>query len=165
VNYLLGSEGFLSFKPGTEPKLGNIDQPTKAFALDPARIYINQEGKYPAGSVGAGDKEACLKELESLFSSLQIDGRKVIKYIYRKEDIYAGPYLDNSADLILIAEKGFNLKGAMSAKELAGKGPFTGKHTYEDAFLVINNKDLAAGLPDEVSVTDLGKLIANLAGD
>lgn len=162
VNHLLASEGFLTFRPNTEPKLVNIDSATKAFALDPARIYINQKGKYPAGNVEADDKDACLKELESLFRSLQIDGRKVIKHIYRKQDIYAGPYLEDAPDFVLIAEKGFNLKGSMTAEELTGKGPFTGKHTYEDAFLLLKDKDIATGLNDQISVIDAGKLIKSL---
>jgi predicted AlkP superfamily phosphohydrolase/phosphomutase len=162
VNHLLASEGFLTFRPNTEPKLVNIDSATKAFVLDPARIYINQKGKYPAGSVEADDKDACVGELESLFQSLQIDGRKVIKYIYRKQDIYAGPYLENAPELVLIAEKGFNLKGSMTTEKLTDKGPFTGKHTYEDAFLLLNDKDIATGLNDQISVIDAGKLIKSL---
>ena len=162
VNHLLASEGFLTFRPNTEPKLVNIDSATKAFVLDPARIYINQKGKYPAGSIEVNDKDACVGELESLFQSLQIDGRKVIKHIYRKQDIYAGPYVDDAPELVLIAERGFNLKGAMAAQELTRKGPFTGKHTYEDAFLLLNDKDIATGLNDQISVIDAGKLIKSL---
>ena len=103
-----------------------------------------------------------LDKLESLFRSLQIDGKKVIKHIYRKQDIYAGPYLEDAPDLVLIAEKGFNLKGSMTAEELTGKGPSTGKHTYEDAFLLLNDKDIATGLNDQISVIDAGKLIKSL---
>ena len=59
----------------------------------------------------------------------------------RKEDVYVGPYFDEAPDLILISEKGFNLKGSMASLDLPGKGPFTGKHTYEDAFWVLNKKE------------------------
>ena len=84
---------------------------------------------------------------------------KPIKHIYRKEDIYAGAYLEAAPDMVLIAESGFNLKGAMAAKELATKGPFTGKHTYPDAFLLVKNKDLTADFSDQPCVIDAGKLI------
>ncbi len=162
INCLLADKGFLSFKADAKPGLENIDSTTKAFAMDPARIYINQKDKYPAGCVEPDDKEGCLKELEGLFRSFKIDGKKVIKYIYRKEDIYSGPCLEDGPDLILIAESGFNLKAAMSFSGLTGRGPFTGKHTYEDAFLLINNKDIAANLGDQPSVIDAGKLIKSL---
>jgi hypothetical protein len=53
----------------------------------------------------------------------------------------------------------------MAAKELSGKGPFTGKHTYEDAFLLVNNRDIVPGLGDPPSVVDAGKLIISLIKD
>lgn len=160
INHLLMTEGFLTFKSGTPPKLGNICPGTRAFALDPARIYINQKGKYPAGSVNPQEKQACIKDLEDLFDSLKIEGRKVIKYIYRKEQVYKGPYLDEAPDLILIADRNFNLKGAMTSNELVAKGPFTGKHTYEDAFLLIrDNTDTSALGQEHISVVDAGKFI------
>jgi len=162
VNYLLASEGFLTVNPTGRADMINIGRPTKAFALEPARIYINQNGKYPAGSVEPNDRDSCLKDLESLFLSLRIDGRKVIKHVYRKQDIYSGPYINEAPDLVLIAEKGFNLKGAMNVQELTGKGPFTGKHTYYDAFLLLNDKNLAGEIPDDLCVADAGRLIQNL---
>jgi len=165
VNYLLSEKGFLTFKPESEQKLLNIDSATKAFALDPARIYINQKGKYPEGNVEAGDREACLRLLEELFGSLEIEGRKVIKELWRKEDIYKGPYLEDAADLVLIAEKGFNLKGAMSAKSLSDKGIFTGKHTYGDAFLLVKDKNITSDISDNPSVSEAGRLIRKLTGD
>ena len=165
INHLLASEGFLAFDPVAEPKPVNMSSATKAFALDPARIYINQKGKFPAGSVSEADKSSCLKDLGQLFRSLEIDGKKVIRHIYRKEDIYAGPYLQAAPDLLLLAEAGFNLKGAMASKQLASKGPFTGKHTYPNAFLLLNNKDLAANLPEKPCVTDAGKLIKSCVSE
>ena len=161
VNYLLAEEGFL-ISNSAEAKLDNISLGTKAFALDPGRIFLNHKGRYPAGSLDHEDIENCLKELERLFSSVEIEGRKVIKKIHRKEDIYAGPYIDNAADLILIAEKGFNLKGAMTSEQLAAKGPFTGKHNEHEAFLLVNNMDAATNLPGNISVIDAGKLIKSL---
>ncbi len=159
VNYLLAKEGVIAFESGAEPKLANMSSATKAFALDPGRIYINQKGKYPAGNVSETDKEACLKDIEKLFSSLEIDGKKVIRHIYRKQDVYSGPYLDQAPDMILLAESGFNLKGAIGAGQLAARGLFTGKHTYPDAFLLANRADMITGLDADPSVIDVGKFI------
>jgi len=163
INRLLAREGFLAYRPKSETKLTNIDSTTKAFALDPARIYLNHAGKYPAGGLKPNDKNTCLKDLRQMFSEFELEGKKVIKHIFTKEDIYSGPSLDSAPDIVLIAEQGFNLKGDMSAKELVGKGPFTGKHTYHDAFLLINKKDLAVDLPNQPSVTDAGRLLKKLA--
>ncbi|MHC4646434.1 MAG: alkaline phosphatase family protein [Planctomycetota bacterium] len=162
VNYLLAREGLLTFKANAKPMPDNIDRGTIAFALDPARIYINQKGKYPAGSVAPEDKNSCLKDLEDLFGSLEVDGKKVVNHIYRKEDIYAGPCLESAPDMVLISEKGFNLKGAMAAQELTGVGLFTGKHTYHDAFLLTDNKENVLSLDVQLSVIDAGRLIKSL---
>jgi len=43
--------------------------------------------------------------------------------------------LDKAADLILVGNKGFNLKGTIKADKLSDKGIFTGKHSQDDAFL------------------------------
>lgn len=162
INRFLMQQGFLVFAQGTEPNWSNIDFSTKAFALDPARIYINLKDKYPKGSVGPEQKNGLINELEKLFNSLEVDGRKVINRVHRREDIYSGPHVEDASELVLIANEGFNLKAAMASNELSSRGIFTGKHTYQGAFLLLNNKDLAAELPDEASVIDVGKLIQNL---
>lgn len=166
VNRLLADEGYLHFYPNKRPALENIDSATKAFALDPARIYINLKGKYPNGSVEKGDRESCLKELECLFDKLEIDGKKALKYIFRKEKVYNGPFMDNAPDLILIGAKGFNLKGSMAPGKLADKGIFTGKHSYDDAFFLSNKSDVVPRFEgDRPSVTAAGELIKKLAGN
>ncbi|MBW8014727.1 MAG: hypothetical protein FVQ82_00950 [Planctomycetes bacterium] len=137
VNRLLMDNGLLKFNPGTDANLTNIAFGTKAFALDPGRIFVNEKGKYPEDSVAPEDKEAVVEELIAIFSEVEVDGKKAIKHIYRKEEIYSGPYVDEAADLVLIAESGVNLKGTMASTQLTGKGPFTGKHTLDDAFLLV----------------------------
>jgi len=157
VNWLLMDKGMLKFNPGTDANLKNIAFGTKAFALDPGRIFVNEKGKYPEGSVAPEDKENVIEELIAVFSEAQAHGKKAIKHIYRKEDVYSGPYVDEAADLILIAESGVNLKGTMAATKLTGKGMFTGKHTLDDAFLLVRGD--AGGLTDEPTVIDAGQFL------
>ena len=164
VNALLAREGYLSFRPNRDPAPAAMDSATRAFALDPARIYLNRKGKYPAGGLADEDAEACLRDLEDLFSSWEIQGRKVVRDIHRKEDVYAGPHLDRASDLILIAEKGFNLKGSMASKDVVSEGPFTGKHSYPDAFLLVGDAEKLGDFPDQPTVTDAGKFIKSRMG-
>jgi len=149
INSLLEENGFLRFE-NNKKILENISPFTKAFALDPARIYINFKDKYPSGSVNIQDKEKILKDLESFFSSLIIDGKKVIKRIYRKEEIYKGPFMNKAADLILLANPGFNLKANKSMEN----GIFTGKHTYNNAFYLINKVLKEDYFTEEFNVTN-----------
>ncbi len=158
VNYLLAENGFLQFKQDTDPAFENICPGTKAFALDPARIYLNLRGKYPSGSVAPADAETILDQIEDLFTELQIEGRKVIRDVYRKADIYNGPYIESAPDLILVANSGFNLKGKIATDSLYSKGIFTGKHTQDTAFLLIKGPHDPAKLPDQPKVSDIPAL-------
>ena len=142
-------EGLLTLRQGNEPNLANIDYPTKAFALDPARIYLNLKGKFPCGTVDQAESEALLSQLENLFRSLEIDGRKVIRDTYRKEQLYSGPYLENAPDLVLVGAKGFNLKASVKADQLTDKAIFSGKHTQDSAFLLVK------GLADKSIVPEI----------
>ncbi len=161
INFLLHKEGFLKFKNDTPKSLADIDYGTRAFALDPARIYVNLENKYPRGNVKPEEKETLLSELESCLDSLEVDGKKVIERICRKEEIYKGPYIEQAPDLILLSHKGFNLKGNIKASNLTGKGIFTGKHSQKDAFLLIN-KPAEAIMPEKPCVDDVVGIMDNL---
>ena len=146
INYFLADQGFLKFKPGADLSLEAIDHGTKAFALDPARIYINYKDKYPCGTVAISETEDVLSQLEDSFGSLKIDGKNVIRDTYRKQQLYTGPCTDNAPDMVLVGAEGFNLKSHIRAANLTDKGIFTGKHTQDTAFLLIK------GLTDETIV-------------
>jgi predicted AlkP superfamily phosphohydrolase/phosphomutase len=159
INYLLKDQGYLQFGPDDEAALENICPGTKAFALDPARIHLNFQGKYPRGSVTFDQAGELINELYSLFDSLQIDGKKVIRDIYRKEQIYSGPYLDEGPELVLVANEGFNLKASMKSEKLADKGLFTGKHTQDTAFLIVRSPGSEQIVPEKPSVFDIKGIV------
>ncbi len=158
VNYALAENGFLQFKQDTEPGLENICVGTRAFALDPARIYLNLKGKYPCGSVEPSDAESILSQMEDIFASLEIEGKKVIRDVYRKQDIYHGPLIDDAPDLTLVGNEGFNLKGKMGSDTLSANGIFTGKHTQDTAYIVVKGLQDKSKLPDVPKVSDIPAL-------
>ena len=164
INYLLEKEGFLRLEPNKKAALEDIDYSTKAFSLDPARIYINQKGRFPRGSVKDNDREKILRNLEALFDSIEIDHRKVIKNIYRKEMVYSGSLLNYSPDLILVGNQGFNLKSKLGAEQLLDKTIFTGKHTPDTAFLLLNRSDvnnIISNKPEVHEVVEIVRRITN----
>ena len=154
INFFLAQEGFLQLKKIPAQSLADIDYGTTAFALEPARIYLNLEDKYPRGSVKAENREAIINELEASLMSLEVNGKKVIERICRKEDIYEGPYLHRAPDLVLLSNKGFNLKSGLKATKLWGKDIFSGKHSQKDAFLLIN-KPTPDIIQESLSVCDV----------
>jgi len=162
INYLLRREGFFKLKTNTELELTNIDYPTKAFALDPARIYINLKGKYPCGSVRGEDRAQVLRDLEDLFKSLELSSKKAIKRVYRKEEIYSGPYLEQAPDLILVGNQGLGLRANIKVDTLADRTIFKGKHTQWDAFLIVNRKVDSDIISEKFSVFDFVSMMNRL---
>ena len=161
ISYLLEKEGFLKLQSAAEPTLESIDRATRAFAMDPARIYLNSRAKYPAGSVERADRESILRDLEQLFDSLEVDGRKVIAKTHRKEQIYSGPFMEQAPDLLLLPTKGFNLKAKLNSDNLADKPIFTGKHEQQTAFLLVKG-NFDNVIPDNPHVCNVKGIVEKI---
>ena len=162
INQLLIEKGFLQFKQGHDVALDNICYGTKAFVLDPARIYLNLKEKYPFGTVELDEREEVLCQLEKLFDSLEKNGKKVIRDIYRKEQIYTGPCIENAPDMVLVEAEGFNLKANIKSQQLFGQSLFSGKHTQDTAFLLIRGISDKAIIPPTPAVSDIKGLIEKI---
>jgi predicted AlkP superfamily phosphohydrolase/phosphomutase len=162
VNYLLKENGLLAFEDGASPNLRAISDDTRAFALDPGRIYINLKGKYPKGCVEPGDRQTVIDELEAMFGSLETEGKKVIRHIYRGEELYAGPEAHRAPDLVLLGNTGYNLRGNMKATRLLAADIFAGKHSQSDAFLLVSGDFQAGIVPETPSVSDVVPIVGKL---
>lgn len=154
INTYLVEKGYLTFGDNPRKAYGNIKCETKAFALEPSRIYLNKKAKYPRGSVTEREEPKLIEELIELFSHLERNGKKVLTRIYQKNEIYHGKELHEAPDLVLLPNSGFNLRASLFRKELFEKDDLTGKHTQEDAFLYVKNcRDTF--IPDYPSVEDV----------
>jgi predicted AlkP superfamily phosphohydrolase/phosphomutase len=162
VNVHLKNCGFLVFKDKPPKSLNDLEYNAIAFALDPGRIYLNMENRYPRGSVKENDKESVIRDLIPTFESLEVGdpdkigiGRKVIDRIYRREEIYHGSLFDRAPDLVLMPNTGFDLKASIKATEITEENIFTGKHNQTDAFLFVKGGFGGSILPEEPSVFDV----------
>jgi predicted AlkP superfamily phosphohydrolase/phosphomutase len=162
INFILKENGFLKLKPESKRNFADIDYGTKAFALEPSRIYLNLMDKYPRGSVKENEYDVLTKDLIMIFNDLELNGNKVIKKIFRKEEIYHGPQISQAPDLVLVPSKGFNLKASIKGSVSFERNIFTGKHTQHDAFLLINNISEGNIIPKGLSVTDVCTIIDKL---
>jgi predicted AlkP superfamily phosphohydrolase/phosphomutase len=159
VNYVLHREGFLSFREGAQPGLRAIAGDSRAFALDPGRIYLHTRDRYPRGSVAAQDEGTLLKDLTQLFHSLERDGEPVIRRVSRAEELYTGPQVPRAPDLVLLGNTGYNLRGNWKAKQVFGSDIFVGKHSQPDAFLLVHGPEAAAVVPAQPNVTDIVNIL------
>ncbi|HEY6555304.1 MAG TPA: alkaline phosphatase family protein [Vicinamibacteria bacterium] len=80
---------------------------TRAYALGLGQIYFNLRGRESQGIVSAGAEYKALQE-EIATKLVDVtdpdDGAKVMRAVYRRDDIYKGEYLVNAPDL----QAGFN---------------------------------------------------------
>jgi predicted AlkP superfamily phosphohydrolase/phosphomutase len=136
LNEWLKQEGLLSFGSKQPESLEDISEGSKAFALDPSRIYINSKGRYPKGSVEPGDVEKIKEEIRSGLKDLTSgEDLPVVRRIFDGDEIYQGPLTSQGPDLVLLSNSGFDLKGKLASPTLFGRTVLQGKHTHDDAFV------------------------------
>jgi len=161
INSILKKYGFLSLKGNGRRGYADIDEKTVAFALEPSRIYINYEGKYPEGKIKEKDTHKIRYELFSLFKEFSFNGRRIAKRILNKEEIYKGQYLSIAPDIVLVPEECIGFKASLKTDEIIEESIFTGKHTQDNAFFILKSNDKSN--IDQIiplnTVVDIGALI------
>jgi predicted AlkP superfamily phosphohydrolase/phosphomutase len=164
VNSFLREKGYLTFNNFPPRSLEEIEPGSRVFALDPSRIYINSAGRFPRGHVNKVDYNELRKELKEKFLNLEHDAEKVINKVFFKEELYSGPCFDDAPDLVLLANQGYDLKGAINKEGIFGKGIFTGGHTREDAVFILHNMNMSKSVQEVVDIVDVAPTILNLLG-
>jgi len=150
INVFLKEHGWLCLREGGEFPADMLFQ-TKAFALDPCRIYLHRKGRFPCGSVMSEDEEKMIKEMESALYSLTFNGKPVVKKVFHKKDIYTGAQTDKAPDMVVLPEDGFDFKAAMTQNDIFTASRFTGMHTYENAFLICNDKKVSIPVDPDIA--------------
>ncbi len=164
INPILQRYGFFSLDTEAGPgrSLEGIGGRAKALAIDPARIFIHLRDKFPRGRVALRDYEKIRGELRELFENYKVNGRKAIRRVFYREELYSPPLRQQAADIVLLANPGFDLKAGADKKEESGLNHFTGMHTQDDAFCFCTRPDL---LPDPLTICDVKSVIEKLLAD
>ena len=141
LNRWLEENRYLELKyPGIQVE--DISDASRAFALDPSRIYLRVKGKFPLGAVEPGRRyEELRDEIAGKLSLLKDPetGGAVVKEVVKKEELYDGPWFDRAPDLIVRTNPGYDPKGAFHRKTLLGHSGLTGMHTADDAFIAMDD--------------------------
>lgn len=157
VNAFLQKEGFLKLR--REGRFfERIEEGTRVFALDPCRIYLNMEGRFPRGFVTEAKRDSVMEEITgALFALRDEGGEKVISNVFRGNEIYHGVEKDRGPDLLFLPNDGFDLKGILKEEKIFGKRHFTGMHTRHDAHCVLPADVLLNGKKPRIE--DMAKVI------
>lgn len=158
LNAFLREKGYLKFTAPAPRSFEAIDVASKAFVLDPSRVYLHLKGVYSRGRVALDEYDALRCAIKNDLLSLTIDGERVIKRVFLKEELYEGACFDAAPDLVVLPEEGYDMKGSLAHDELSGRSLLTGGHTRENAVLYMNRKINC----DSPSIVDVGSTILKL---
>lgn len=162
INHWLAENGWLQFDKEPPESIEDIASESRAYSLDPGRIYINLKGREPAGSIAPGQEYEQLREdLAQALLELRDPqtGRSIVRQAFRREELYSGPYLAQAPDLVAVPYDGYDLKGPVNKGMLTFKGPLVGMHTYDNAMFYVSKKTLAS---DGITVMDAMPTILRL---
>jgi predicted AlkP superfamily phosphohydrolase/phosphomutase len=134
LNDFLHKTGYINFDTPHPQQLTDIGPGTRAFALDPNRIYLNTKGRFPRGVVATNEKARLKEEIAAALCNLEYQGRKVVRTVFDTEEIYSGPWAPKGPDLIVLGEHGFDMKGSFRKQVTFGSSDLEGMHTWDDAF-------------------------------
>lgn len=142
LNRLLRERGYLAVRRDPPQSHQDLDvSVTRAFCLDPGRIYINRCDRFRQGIVTERDAPVLREELRQLFDELRHDGRPVLREVLEREAVYTGPHARLGPDLVLVPHDGYDLKGSLQAARLFDRSHRTGMHTRHDAFFFGEDPD------------------------
>ena len=125
LNTWLVQNGYMTLKgqQGADKKLSdlfgggtfweNVDwSRTRAYAMGIGQIYFNLRGRESQGIVSPGAEATALAgELSAKLLTLQDpeDGASIIRAVYKRDDIYSGPFLHNAAELQVGMHDGYRV--------------------------------------------------------
>lgn len=78
---------------------------TKVYVTDPknlGELHVNLKGREPRGIVDPADYEPLRTEIKELFEGAVLaDGTRLVERVWRREEVYSGPYLEEAPDLLV----------------------------------------------------------------
>ena len=146
VNRWLERDGWVTFSEPAVSIASVVPEQTRAYCLDPGRLYLNLVGREPGGTVDPEEYDDVRDELKAW-----AEGLPFVSRVATREEAFRGPAAERGPDLVLLSRNGSDLKGAVRTRELTGKGRLTGMHTEDDAFVLVRG----ARREGEVHVQDV----------
>jgi predicted AlkP superfamily phosphohydrolase/phosphomutase len=165
--------------------LSSIDwAQTKAYCYEiltfPSCIWINVKGLRPQGNVDPGaEYEQLMRFITDKLYELKdpVTGQQLIGRIYRKQEIYHGPYLDQAPDLTLawwdgvtlLGKPSFTQNGREPVVSFTGGRPISagewgGTHALQ-GILVFRGKPFHEGKKlEQVEIVDLAPTLLHILG-
>ncbi len=163
---------------------GNLDwSRTRAFAVGTmGNVYLNVRGREPQGIVAPGEYETTRDEVMAALRALvePESGRPIFDAVYRREEIYRGPWVEQAPDVIGLIDGPYHVAavdwraGAATANRVVEKADgrlqfisdTSGQHRM-DGMLAAAGAGIASGARFEQppQLVDLAPTILQLLGE
>ncbi len=145
---------------------------TKAFALSGpffGRVYVNCRGREARGIVEPGTQIEALRDeiAEALLELRDPDtDAKVIKNVFRREDIYHGGLLETMPDLVVEPTDGYMIATAFRGEKLVEPVPrfMTGTHRMHGILMLRGEPFPENTQIENAQITDVAPTILHLMG-
>jgi predicted AlkP superfamily phosphohydrolase/phosphomutase len=164
LNRWLMRQGLLRLAgdPGRE-MFAAVSDESIAFALVPGRVHILRRDAWDRGAVAPEDYERVRQDLMARLTALTdpATGQPVCRKVFRREEVFAGPYLDRAPDILIDPADGYDLKAALSDGEVFSRSPLTGMHTFSDALAFARGQPLSS---QRRCITDATRSILDALG-
>ena len=136
LNVWLRSQGVLADggPAASEFDSTRITGSTRAFALDPGRIYIHSRDRFARGTVDSVEAGQLRRSIVDGLLGLRFEGEPVIRECRFREELYPGPLCEQAPDIVCVPHDGFELKGKFDRSQLFGLYGRQGMHTVDDVF-------------------------------
>jgi len=142
---------------GGEATLEGVDwKKTKAIALPQGPIYIPTKENYEELRNELIEKLKKLKDPET--------GKNVFQGIYKREEIYWGPYVNKAPDIMVLDDDEYHNRGGLLNKEIFGTSEWKGNNARYGLFL-LNGPGIKKGekIP-HIHIYDLAPIVLTLFG-
>jgi len=143
-------------------------------------VWLNLKGREPLGRVDPTERVAVLARVEEALRSWRdADGAPVLSRIWRREEVYAGPYTEEAPDLLLEAalrdgyspswlrshEPGPTVRPLRPHEMAAGKGAgMNGAHRADGLYLLAGPDVRRLGRSGDRPIVDVAPTLLALAG-
>jgi predicted AlkP superfamily phosphohydrolase/phosphomutase len=146
---------------------------TKAYAMGLGQIYVNLKGREGHGAVSPADSDAVQNALAGRLLTMTDpgSGARMVDAVYKRDDIYKGPFLNNASELQIGLADGYRVSWQST---LGGSPPglvypnmkkWSGDHGSYDykqtAGLLISSRPLA---DDRTDIMDIAPTVLKYFG-
>jgi predicted AlkP superfamily phosphohydrolase/phosphomutase len=130
-------------------------------------IYLNIKGKHSLGTIEQENYEKAIlgimKDLKELKNPKT--GEKLFERVYRREDLYKGPYIEDAPDLIVESEgNGYDTVGWLGYNYLINKEPVKSGNHRRNGIVFLYGKGIKSKIIKNAKIIDIAPTVLKLIG-